>query len=99
MLASLQVLADYLPEGLAGTPAVDVLLALYAAEDEALYGGVGDLNVPTSLSAGVTQRCVKALISMRLVEEHAQLLALSDEGHRMMTDMMAALYRRQRELD
>lgn len=99
MLASLRILANHLPQGLAGTPAVDILLALYVAEDDALYGGLTDLHVPTSFSHEVTRRWVQALIGMGLVEERLQFLALSDDGHRLMTGMIEALYQRQRELD
>lgn len=99
MLAGLRVIADYLPEGLAGTPAVDILLAVYVAEDSALYPSITDLEPASSSSTNVTRRWVSALISMKMLEQRSGVLALTENGHRIMTSAITELYRRQRELD
>lgn len=99
MLSSLRVIADYLPEGLAGTPAVDILLAVYVAEDGALYPSITDLEPASSRSEGVTRRWVAALIDMKMLEQRSGVLALTENGHRIMTRAITELYRRQRELD
>jgi DNA-binding MarR family transcriptional regulator len=99
MLIGSQEVAAALPKGFHTPVALDVLLTLYIAEDDARYLAVGDLEVGAGVSPGTVERWVLALISEGLIERRDNLIALSQAGHNLVTATIEDLYRKQRALD
>lgn len=99
MLCASRVVADCLPFGLYGSPALDILLALHVAEEEAQYLHAGDLTPPASSGPSVTERWIHALEKYGLIDRRGDILALSVHGHAVVTDLLEKLYAVQRSLD
>lgn len=99
MLRASQVVADCLPSGLYCSPALDILLALHVAEEDADYLNAGQLTPPGSLGPAVTARWIGVLVQEGLIERKGDLLALSQRGHAVLADMLERLYVVQRMLD
>jgi hypothetical protein len=97
--ATFDVIADHLPSGLYGTPAVDILLELHIAEEDATYLEVGELETSGRLNEAVTSRWLLALQQNDLVDRHGDILALSTYGHSVVSKLLETVYARQRALD
>lgn len=94
-----QAISDHLPIGLDSSPAVELLLALYVAEEDARYLVVSDLRPSGSLRPGTTERWLRALEQHDLVDRKGDMLALSSRGHETITRLLEAVYATQRGLD
>lgn len=99
MLCASQVVADCLPFGFYGFPALDILLALHVAEEDAQYLHASDLTPPASLGPPNTERWVYVLEQHGLIDREGDMLALSVHGHAVVTDLLDKLYAIQRSLD
>lgn len=99
MLGASKVVADCLPHGLYGSPALDILLALHVAEEDAQYLGVGQLTPPASPAPAVTARWIDVLVLEGLIDRKGDLLALSAQGHFVVSNLLERLYVVQRMLD
>jgi len=92
-------IAAFMPRGFHGPCPLDILLALYIAEDDADYLQQGDLTMPGALSPASVGRWTAALLSEGLIEQRNMLLGLSDKGHALVTSTIEAIYLAQRALD
>lgn len=99
MLGASEVVAEYLPSGLYGSPGLDILLALHVAEEDAQYLDVRHLAPPGSPGPAVTSRWVSVLEQEGLVDRKGDMLALSTRGHDVVSDLLEKLYAVQRTLD
>lgn len=99
MLAASAVVAARMPTGFYANPALDILLTLHIAEEDARYLAVTDLNPAGSASPSITSRWIVALISEGLIDRRGDLLALSSDGHAFITDMTQGVFDAQRSLD
>lgn len=88
-----------MPPGFYAPTALDALLILYVAEDDAQYLKLAELDVPGATSRSVIQRWVAALVTQGLIERRDELLALSERGHGLVTSIIEGIYAVQRELD
>lgn len=88
-----------MPHGFYAPTALDTLLILYVAEDDARYLKLAELDAPGATSRSIVQRWVAALVSQGLVERRDELLALSERGHELVTSIIEGIYAAQRELD
>ena len=99
MLNASLTLAQHLPQGLVGSSALDILLSLYVAEEDARYLSIGDLTLPGDQVPAVTERWVAYLVQLGLVDRREDMLALSIDGHTALTDALEAMFVAQRALD
>ncbi|SFP60598.1 hypothetical protein [Sphingomonas rubra] len=99
MLSASAQVADAMPRGFHVPAALDIMLALYVAEDDARYLTVEDLPVPGAPSLELTRRWVDALIAQGLVDRRGGLHALSTAGHTLVDTIIERLYVAQRALD
>lgn len=99
MLAASNAIAAHLPRGLHGTPALDILLRIHVAEEDATYPTAASINVAGIENPSVTQRFVKALVHEGLIDQRGDLLALSSHGHAVLMLILDAVYEAQRSLD
>lgn len=99
MLSASREIAAAMPPGFFAPTALDVLLVLHVAEDEASYLSIGELQLPGSPSTIVTQRWLKALMTEGLVDRRGQLIALSQKGYALVTTIIESIYVAQRGLD
>lgn len=99
MLAASRVHAELLPDGFYSSPALDTLLTLYVAEEDACYPGLNDLAVAGSRSPFVVRRWVDALAAQDLVERRNGLLALTDRGHAALRKLLEAVLAAESALD
>jgi len=88
-----------MPHGFYAPTALDTLLILYVAEDDARYLTLAELEVPGATSRSVIQRWAAALVSEGLIERRDELLALSERGYSLVTSMIEGIYASQRQLD
>jgi hypothetical protein len=88
-----------LPAGLREAAPLDILLALHVAEEDADYLSLSSLASGGSYSLRVAERWVLALEQNGLLEQRADLLALSPCGHDVVSEILEAVYFAQRELD
>ena len=99
LLRASLTLAEHLPDKIVGSPALDILLSLYVAEEEARYLAVGELAPAGDRTPAVIQRWVAYLVQLGLVERRGDLLALSTDGHAAITDAIEAMFVALRALD
>ncbi len=91
--------AARLPWGIVGSPALDILLSLYVAEEDARYLSIRELAPAGDRTPAVTQRWVAYLAQLELVDRQGDMLALSTEGHLAVTDAIEAMFIAQQALD
>ncbi|WP_375380993.1 hypothetical protein [uncultured Sphingomonas sp.] len=99
MLNASLTLAQHLPQGIVGSSALDILLSLYVAEEDARYLSVSELTLPGNHIPAVTERWVAYLVQLGLVDRRGDMLALSVDGHMALTDALEAMFVAQRALD
>ena len=99
MLSASRTASAHLPAGMYGSPGLDILLALYVAEEDARYLSVSELDLPGTISPAVTLRWVKAAAHYGLIECRDDLLALSEQGYATVTKLVKEIYAAQRTLD
>lgn len=99
MLGASSLIASNLPAGFYSAPALDILLALHAAEDVAHYPDSATLEVPGVDSADLTDRWIGLLIDGGLVERQGGLLALTSHGHQTIIDLLQQVFDHQRSFD
>ena len=99
ILSASMTLARHLPHGIVGSSALNILLSLYVAEEDARYLSVGDLMLAGDQPAAVTERWIAHLVQSGLVDRQEDVLALSIDGHRALTDALEAMFAAQRALD
>jgi hypothetical protein len=99
MLAASTVAATMLPAGFYSAPALDILLALHAAEDDAHYPAAADVTVPGLNSSDLIDRWLGLLIDSRLIEQRAGLIALTPLGHDTIVGLIERIFDVQRSLD
>jgi hypothetical protein len=99
MLAASNAIAAHLPRGLHGTPALDILLRIHVAEENANYPTAASISVAGFEGSSVSGRFVKALVHEGLIDQQDDLLALSAKGHSVLMAVLEAVYEAQRTLD
>jgi hypothetical protein len=99
MRAGLQTATKRLPTGLREAAPLDILLALHVAEEDADYPDVDRLTSGGLFSRPVVERWLWALEQHGLVDRSDELLALSSHGHDVVSGILEAVYRAQRDLD
>lgn len=99
IFAASGAIADNLPVGFYSAPALDILLALHAAEDEAHYPLSDTLVVPGLTSSDLIDRWVGLLIDSGLIDERGGRLALTSSGHQTVTTLLERVFEVQRSLD
>lgn len=99
LLAASFTMAEHLPRAIVGSPALDVLLSLYVAEEDARYLTIGELTPTGGQTPAVMQRWAAYLVQLGLVDRRADMLALSTDGHTIVTDALEAMFVAQRALD
>jgi hypothetical protein len=99
MLAASTVAATMLPAGFYSAPALDILLALHVAEEEAHYPAAEDVKVPGLSSTDLIDRWLGLLIDGQLVEQRAGFVALTPLGHDTVVGLIERIFEVQRSLD
>lgn len=99
MLSASRETACAMPHGFHAPTALDVLLTLHVAEDDARYLSAQELNLPGCPSQSVADRWLTALAAQGLIERRAELLALTQKGHVFVTGLIERIYNAQRALD
>jgi hypothetical protein len=99
MLNASGQVARALPPGFHTSVALDILLALHVAEDDACYLSLGQIGLPGACSAEARERWLDALVADGLVDRRGELLALSEKGYALVVDVIESIYLAQRALD
>lgn len=99
MLASSRVIACSMPASLHTPSPVTLLLELYLAEEEALYPHASGLGRIDHMHPMVVERWIAVLVQQGLVEQQQGRNALTEAGHKHVTDMLTLLFQVQRCLD
>lgn len=99
MLSASSEIARAMPHGFYAPVALDVLLRLHVAEDDAHYLAISDLDVPGATSSRVVERWVIALHAEGLLDRKGDLLALTQKGYDLVVHTITAIYDAQRALD
>ena len=99
MLATVSIMAAHPLRDIYCSPALDILLALHVAEEDALYPSVFGIVPNRSMSPAVAERWVNVLVNAGLVQRRSDTLALSDQGYKAITALLSSIFEAQRELD
>jgi len=99
MLSASAEIAAALPRGFYAPTALDILLTLYIAEDDARYLVAAELHLPGGPPTGVVERWLTALAAEGLLDRQGELLALSAKGYDLVTAIVEAIHAAQRTLD
>ena len=76
-----------------------MLLELHVAEEDARYLSIHELEPAGAVSRTLTRRWLQALVAEGLVERKRDLVALSSNGHELVSAILEEVYRAQRALD
>lgn len=99
MLCASREVADALPAGFYNSTALDILLMLHVAEDDAIYPAWDTLEVPGRPSTMTVDRWLAALTGEGLIDRHDGLIALSQKGYGLVVATIERVYKAQRTLD
>ena len=99
MLAGSREVAAAMPRGFFTPTALDILLILHVAEEDARYLTMEELDIPGGPSTVITGRWLSILIVQSLIDQRGNLLALSKKGYDLVTGIIESVYRAQRALD
>ncbi|WP_139227104.1 hypothetical protein [Sphingomonas sp. OK281] len=99
MLSASRAIANALPTGFHNPTALDVLLILHVAEDDANYPVWEAMEVPGSPSTMTIDRWLIALTHEGLVDRQNGLIALSQKGYALVVSTIERVYEAQRALD
>jgi len=99
MLSASREVADALPTGFYSPTALDVLLMLHVAEDDANYPAWETIELPGRPSTMTVDRWLAALTREGLVDRHNGLIALSQQGYALVVSTIERVYKAQRALD
>lgn len=99
MLSASREIADAMPIGFYSPTALDILLMLHVAEDDASYPAWDTMEVPGRPSTMTVDRWLAALTSEGLVDRHNGLIALSQKGYSLVVSTIERIYEAQRALD
>lgn len=99
MLSASYIVAGALSSGLYNAPVLEILLSLYLLEEDAAYLTKSDLSNAQRIDKMVVQRWLNVLVERGLVEEQADLIALTQSGYDQVNSLIEAVYNAQRALD
>lgn len=94
-----RVIAGALPKGYVSPSAMELLLALYLAEEDARYLSVSELSATEGVAITVAARWVNALCKIDLVEQRNGLIALTGSGYFTVITTLQDIFGAQRLLD
>ena len=99
MLCASREIADAFPAGFYASTALDILLTLHVAEEDASYPAWESMEVPGWPSTRTVDRWIAALTDEGLVDRHDGRIALSQRGYALVISTIERVYAAQRALD
>ena len=94
-----RVIAGSLPKGFVAPSVMELLLALYLAEEDARYLTISELSMNEGLAISVATRWISALCEIDLVEKRNGLIALTGSGYSTVITTLQDIFKAQRMLD
>lgn len=94
-----RVIAGVLPKGYVSPSVMELLLAIYLAEEEARYLTIIELSSIQGVAIPVAVRWIDALCGINLVEKRNDLIALTSDGYSIVITTLQNIFSAQRLLD
>lgn len=99
VIETVRVIAGALPKGYVSPSVMELLLAIYLAEEEARYLTIIELSSIQGVAIPVAVRWIDALCGIKLVEKHNNLIALTSDGYSIVISTLQNIFGAQRLLD
>ena len=99
VIETVRVIAGALPKGYVSPSVMELLLAIYLAEEEARYLTIIELSSIQGVAIPVAVRWIDALCGINLVEKRNDLIALTSDGYSIVITTLQNIFSAQRLLD